>query len=385
MRIAVFTDNDFDKVNGVTTTLTALVEHAPPDLSPRIYTASSRASDTPDYLALPSLPLPIPFYSEMKMYVPRWRTYLRRVIEDKIEVLHLTTPGPLGLAAVWTAAQTGIPLVGSFHTDLARYTEVLSGSARLARLIARYMRWMYGRCLRTLAPSRATRELLVASGLHAGRVNLWPRGVDTGHFTPARRSSLLRERWQVRAHERVLLYVGRVSREKGLDLLPGVVARLVARGLPHRLVIAGDGPYRRGLEEQLPDAIFTGTLDRQAVADVFASADLFVFPSTTDTAGNVVLEAQASGLPVIVSASGGPQEQMRPSVTGVVCRGSEPELWAHEIASVLSRPQQLAEMARAARAFALERRWSQALAPLYQTYRDARAYALDRVAANRAA
>jgi glycosyltransferase involved in cell wall biosynthesis len=142
--------------------------------------------------------------------------------------------------------------------------------------------------------------------------------VDTTHFTPARRSASLRERWRVSADRPALLYVGRVSREKGLHLLPAIGAALEARGLRHRLVIAGDGPMRRELAAACPDAVFLGSLGRDAVADAFASADLFVFPSTTDTAGNVVLEAQASGLPVVVSDRGGPRENIDPDSSGLV-------------------------------------------------------------------
>lgn len=371
MRVAVFTDNDFDKVNGVTTALTALLEHAPPDLAPRVYTAAALGADAPHYLALPSFPVPIPFYSEMAMYVPRYREYLRRVVQDGVDVLHLTTPGPMGLTAMWIAAKTGLPLVGSFHTDLAKYTAILSGSSSLGRLMGQYMRWMYGRCAQTLVPSASTRELLIASGVNAGRIALWPRGVDSGHFTTARRSSRLREQWRVEDDELVLLYVGRISREKGLGMLPEMLYRLRSLRVRHRMVIAGDGPLRRTLADQLPEAVFTGVLTREEVADVFASGDLFVFPSTTDTAGNVVLEAQASGLPVIVSDEGGPKEHMVPGVTGEVCERSGARHWAHVIATLADDAEHRRELGAAARRYAVSRSWDHALANVYQTYRAA--------------
>ena len=371
MRVAVFTDNDIDKANGVTTTLTALLEHAPADISPRIYTASSLGVDAPQYLALRSIAVPIPFCSGMDVYLPHAREYLRRIRRDDVDVLHLTTPGPIGLTALWIAARTGLPIVGSFHADLAKYTAVLSGSRRFGSLMARYLRWVYGRCSQTLVPSEATREMLIESGLSAERVELWRRGVDTALFSPTRRTSRLRERWRTSAREVVLLYVGRISREKGLDGLPEVLYRLRAKGVPHRMVFAGDGAYRKALAEQIPDAVFTGMLDRGEVADVFAAADLFLFPSTTDTAGNVVLEAQASGLPAIVSASGGPKEQMLPGETGLVCEHTDPKRWADVIACLATDERRRAEMGAAARQFALRRRWGHELAPMYQAYRDA--------------
>lgn len=371
MRVAVFTDNDFDKVNGVTTALTALLGHAPPDIAPRVYTAAALGADAPHYLALRSYPVPIPFYSEMAMYLPRYRDYLRRVLIDKVDVLHLTTPGPMGLTAVWIAAKTGLPLVGSFHTDLTKYTSVLSGSSSLGRVMGQYMKWMYGRCAQTLVPSASTRELLVSSGVRADRVVLWPRGVDSRHFTPARRSSRFRERWRVKDDELVLLYVGRISREKGLAILPEMLYRLRTLRIRHRMVIAGDGPLRRTLADQLPEAVFTDVLSREDVADVFASGDLFVFPSTTDTAGNVVLEAQASELPVMVSDQGGPREHMVPGVTGVVCRESAARHWARVIAGLADDAERRRELGAAARTYAVSRSWDHALASVYQSYRDA--------------
>ena len=197
MRVAVFTDNDFDKVNGVTTALRAVLQCAPADISPRIYTASTLAVDQPDYLALAAAGVPIPFYGEMKIYWPSWCELARRIQHDRIELIHLTTPGPLGLAALWVSRRSGLPMVGSFHTDLEAYTATLSGSPRLARCMGHYLRWMYQRCGTILAPSDATRRMLIERGIEGGRIEVWARGVDTDLFTPDRRSELLREQWRV--------------------------------------------------------------------------------------------------------------------------------------------------------------------------------------------
>lgn len=368
MRVAIFTDNDFDKVNGVTTTLEAVLRHAPPDLQPRVYTMSGLPVDSPDYLALPSFGMDIPFYRGMKMYWPRFRSFVRHATTENVVLIHYTTPGPMGLAGQYTAWKLRLPMVGSFHTDLAAYTALLSGSARLGQLMAAYMRWPYGRCRRVLVPSEATRALLMGSGTAPERLVVWRRGVDTALFDPGRRRRDLRDQWRARDRP-VLLYVGRVSREKGLALLPELQASIYGRGISHRLVIVGDGPYRRELGRLCPDAVFTGTLGRQDVADAYASADLFVFPSTTDTAGNVVLEAQASGLPAVVADAGGPREQMVPGVTGLVTDGSVRQLG--EAVAVLARDTTVRrQMSAAARAFACTRRWSDALAPLYETWRE---------------
>jgi glycosyltransferase involved in cell wall biosynthesis len=377
MKVAVFTDNDFDKINGVTTTLTAVLRNAPADIRPRIYTASGLSSNAPDYLALQSISVPIPFYSEMKMYVPHWRRYLEHVQQDGIEVLHLTTPGPLGLVALWVAAHTSLPLVGSFHTDLSAYTTVLSGSDRLGGLMREYMRWMYGRCLRVLVPSEATRELLHDAKTPPERLRIWPRGVDTALFTPEKRSASLRERWRVSADRPALLYVGRISKEKGLALLPLVQDALRARRFNHQLIVVGEGPMQRDLADQCRDAIFTGPLGREDVARVFASADAFVFPSETDTAGNVVLEAQAAGVPVIVSDRGGPKENLWPDQSGIVCAGQNPHAWAHAAIRLCGERERASAKARE---YALTRRWDVALAPLFDAYREVALRSISRAA-----
>jgi glycosyltransferase involved in cell wall biosynthesis len=204
-------------------------------------------------------------------------------------LIHLTTPGPIGLAAMLVASRLRLPMVGSFHTDLAAYATLLSGSPRLGVLMREYMRWLYGKCTRVLVPSEHTRRLLIAAKANPDRIEVWPRGVDATLFCPSKRSAALRDLWHVADRRPALLYVGRVSREKGLIQLPAISDRLHAMGLEHRFVIVGDGPLLPTLRASLPDAVFTGVLSRAAVAKVFASADCFVFPSSTDTAGNVVL------------------------------------------------------------------------------------------------
>jgi glycosyltransferase involved in cell wall biosynthesis len=372
VRVAIFTDNDFDQPNGVTTALTALVEHAPEDIAPRIYTASALGADVPEYLALPSFAVPIPFCADMPLYVPRYREYLRRVLGDAVDVLHLATPGPMGVTARLVAAKTGLPLVGSLHNDLVNRTGGHSLSRLTRGLLGPYLRWMYGRCVQTLVPSQATRALFTTSTAIDHSIKLWPRGVDTALFSPTRRSSCLRERWRLGDREIVLLYVGRISRENGLDALPEILYRLRVVRLPHRMVLVGDGPDRKTLEQEAADALFTGPLSRSAVADVFGSADVFIFPSISDTPAHVVLEAQASGLPVVVSASGGSRELMLPDVTGLMCETADPKRWAEGILRLVRDPVRLRAMSQAARQYAASRSWSRALRPIYQAYRDAR-------------
>jgi glycosyltransferase involved in cell wall biosynthesis len=366
MRVAIFTDNDFEKVNGVTTTLRAVLEHAPDDIDVRVYTCDGEGLETPDYLALPAFGFGIPFYREMKIYAPPLRRILRHAVADGIDLVHLTTPGPVGLAARWVASRLQVPIIGSFHTDLATYTRMLSGSKRLGQAMETYMRWAYGRCERVFVPSLATRDMLIRARISPTHIDVWRRGVSNTLFNPARRSAELRERWGVSADRPALLYVGRVSREKGLSLLRPLSRFLEYAGVAHRLVIVGDGPMRSALAASCPDAIFTGTMTPDGVATAMASADLFVFPSETDTAGNVVLEAQASGLPVLVSRIGGPSENMRHGDTGFAC--GDLTDFARRAAQLLRNAGRRSEYSEAARRYAMTRSWESALEPLYRAY-----------------
>jgi glycosyltransferase involved in cell wall biosynthesis len=366
MKVAIFTDNDFGKVNGVTTTLRAVLEHAPDDLDLRIYTCESVGMESIDYLSLSAFGIGIPFYREMKMYLPPLRRFLRHAMADGVDLVHFTTPGPVGLAAIWVASRLGLRMIGSFHTDLAEYTRLLSGSPWLGRMMQEYMRWPYGRCERVFAPSEATRDMLIRSRIDPARIDIWRRGVSTTRFDPAKRSSALRAQWGVTGSRPALVYVGRLSREKGLGMLGPLSRHLGYAGAAHRLVFIGDGPMRRELEAVCSGAVFTGTLSPDEVAVAMASADLFVFPSRTDTAGNVVLEAQASGLPVLVSRTGGPRENLRPGETGFVC--GDLVDFARRAAALVRNADKRKQFGAAAREYALTRPWAAMLEPLYRCY-----------------
>jgi glycosyltransferase involved in cell wall biosynthesis len=369
MNVAIFTDNDFSKVNGVRTALRAILDYAPADVRARIYTCEHRRIELPGYLAMKGFGLGIPFYREMRIYIPPVGRFVRQAEADGIDLIHFTTPGPVGLAALHVASALRVPMIGSFHTDLTAYTHLLSGSAWLARLMREYLRWPYGRCERILVPSEATRRTLVEGKIDPAKIQLWRRGVSSEQFTPAKRCEALRQRWKVSPERPALLYVGRLSREKGLATLRPLSEYLRSTGIGHQLVIAGDGPMRRELAALIPGAVFLGTLSEPNVATVMASADLFVFPSRTDTAGNVVLEAQASGLPVLVTDEGGPRENMTDGKTGHVC--ADVRAFARRVAELTWSTERRQRFAEAARAYALERTWESSLAPLFDAYRSA--------------
>jgi glycosyltransferase involved in cell wall biosynthesis len=365
MRVAVFTDNDFGKTNGVTTTWRAVLKAAESSGYVRILTASDGETDLPDYFAAASFGIGLPWYDDMRVYLPRMRRFARQLRDDGATVVHVATPGPIGLAGRWLARRSGLPLVGSYHTQLGDYVSQFSRSRRLGGALDAYMRWFYEACASVLVPSQATADQLSTQGYRASRLGIWPRGVDTDRFSPDRRSSALRRAWRVDERRPAILYAGRLSSEKGLAIMADVQRQLHRRAVAHRFVFVGDGPMRPHLERVVPDAVFTGTLPHADVATAMASADLFLFPSATDTFGNVVLEAQACGLPVIVSDRGGPHQQMLADITGTICAAGQAEAFASATTRMLREPGRRAAMGAAARQLAVGRTWDVAMRPLF--------------------
>jgi glycosyltransferase involved in cell wall biosynthesis len=369
--VAIITDNDFDKVTGVTTTLKAVLRHAPTDLRVRVYTAADLAVDQPDYCAMASWGVGLPWYPEMRIYWPHVQRLRRMLAADGVEVLHITTPGPMCLAARWLWRRTRMPMIGSYHTHLGDYVTTYSGSGALGRGLETYMRWLYAPCGTVLVPSAATRTRLETGGYPARQLQVWSRGVETSCFQPAARSAALRDSWGVGDRRPAILYAGRLSSEKGLALMGPLQHALLRKGIAHRFVFVGDGPMRPALEAMCPDAVFLGNLSPAGVAQAMASADVFVFPSATDSLGNVVLEAQACGLPVLVTDQGGPQEHMRHGSTGWVCPAGDAAAFTDRLATLLSDVSLKRAMGQAAVTYATSRSWPIALAPLYDAWREA--------------
>jgi glycosyltransferase involved in cell wall biosynthesis len=371
MRVAIFTDNDFDKISGVTTTLKAVLQHAPSGFSPRVYTASDISVNAPTYFASASWGIGLPWYKDMKIYWPKVTMLMAEMLADDVRLIHVTTPGPVGLAGRWIARRLRLPIVGSFHTHIADYTQAMSGSERLGRLVDTYMRWFYAACEPVLVPSQATADLLTRRGYRPEALKVWSRGVDLDRFTPHRRTASMRDGWDASDHRPAILYAGRLSAEKALALIQPIQAALRGAGIPHRFIFAGDGPFGRTLQSQCPDAVFLGALPHAAVGQVMASADVFLFPSATDAFGNVVLEAQASGLPVLVSDQGGPRQNMVPDATGFVCRAGTATDFVTCLGALLRDPDRRRTMGEAARQYASARSWPESLVPLFSAWRTA--------------
>jgi glycosyltransferase involved in cell wall biosynthesis/predicted metal-dependent phosphoesterase TrpH len=320
----------------------------------------------------------IPFYSGLKVGVPSLPAIVEALAEGRYDLVHLCSPGPAGVAAAVIARFMELPVLGSYHTELAAYTALRTSDPRLEFLARAAIGVFYGQCRAVLSPSPASDEVLRTMGIEVERIGRWDRGVDLERFSPAKRDA------NALPGEVTVLYSGRLTREKGADLLAD--AFLAARESDPRLhlCLAGGGPEEDALRARLGGhATFLGWLEGDALARAYASADLFLFASRTDTFGQVLLEAQASGLPVVAVAEGGPCSIVEDGVTGLL-RPADAGALAKALVELALAPLQRERLAQRALEAVSERTWERALQRLAAGYRRAMGDVAD-VQARRAA
>jgi len=322
---AWFTDT-LEDVNGVATTIrrmTAAGVAAGHDVT--IMTCRSEIADhgVPIKNFEPIGEFELPEYELQRLSFPPVLQIFDHLQRGGFSELIISTPGPTGLCALAAAKILGLRAVGIYHTDFPQYVRILTDDSFMETLTWNFMHWFYSQLDVLYVNSEDYRKCWIERGIPRERLRILPRGLDTALFHPSKRDRGFWESWGLRAGEVAMLFVGRVSKEKNLDLLVAATRRLAESHAPVRPVIVGDGPYMAEMRRLLGDAIFTGYLGGEDLARAYASADFFVFPSTTDTFGNVILEAQASGLPVIVSDVGGPRDLVSHGVDGYITKAQD--------------------------------------------------------------
>ena len=305
----------------------------------------------------------VPYYPGLRIGVPSLPVAVETLTGGAFDVVHVCSPGPVGIAGALVSRGLRLPLIGSYHTELTAYAGLRSGEAAVADTMSLAVRTFYGACDLVLSPSPASDRALEQIGIAAEQVARWDRGVDTARFDPALRDErLLPDAINV-------LYAGRITSEKGAELLADSFLRAHAREPRLRLVLAGGGPEQTRLAELVGDsATFLGWLAGAQLARVYASADVFLFPSSTDTFGQVILEAQASGLPVVAVAAGGPLTLIEDRVSGLL-RPADAAALADAVLELAGSPLLRNRLARAGLAAIQQRTWEQALAHLAAGYR----------------
>jgi glycosyltransferase involved in cell wall biosynthesis len=305
LRIAVVTETFPPEVNGVAMTLGRLVDgvlrrgHSVQLIRPRQALERGLAESTNLEQVL-SAGIALPTYGEVRFGLPSKRRLIKLWSNRRPDVVHVVTEGPLGWSAVGAARKLRLPVTSSFHTNFQTYSQHY-GVGILRPVIENYLRKLHNRTQATMVPTKALLTNLQSQGYT--NLKLLSRGVATDMFSPAKRSTALRHSWGVGADDLVVLLVGRLAKEKNVELVISAFREIQLRNPSAKLVFVGEGPMRKTMEAMFPQAIFTGNQRGEELAQHYASGDLFLFPSLTETFGNVVPEALASGLAVVAYAN----------------------------------------------------------------------------------
>ncbi len=369
MRILYFTDTYFPQINGVTNTLDKLVkyldktdhkylffapyyENSPGNVKER-YTRRFRSISFPAY---PECRISIPFYSKLCRIADKF----------KPDVIHLMTPMVLGFTGLKYAQERGIPVVCSYTTNFNTYLRYYKLDF-LSNIIWSYFKWFHNSCGITFCPSRDAVRILRSKEI--SNLKIMSRGIDTEAFNPEHRSAEIRTELGG-GGKTTFLYVGRIAREKDLDILLESINQV--NGIfPGRaqFVIAGDGPYTAQLKKAAPEnVVFTGYIKGEALCALYASCDVFVFPSSTETFGNVVLEAMASGLPVLAVNSGGVKDSIIDGYNGFLCEPRDVEGFTRLISKLLRNTELIRRMGVNARQYTLSKAWNSIFDRLINDY-----------------
>lgn len=334
MKIAFFTETFLPKVDGIVTRLTKTVQHLV-ELGDEVLIFCPEGAPA-DYMGarvegVPAMPLPL--YPELKLALPR-PAVAEALEEFQPDLVHVVNPAVLGLGGIWLAKTKGYPLIASYHTHLPKYLEHY-GMGMLEPLLWELLKAAHNQASLNLCTSSAMVQELSEKGIQ--NTDLWQRGVDTELFRPEWRSQATREQL-LGGHSdtgKLLLYIGRLSAEKQIERI-----RPVLEAMPEaRLALVGDGPHRQALEKVFAGTAttFVGYLAGEALASAYASGDAFVFPSSTETLGLVLLEAMAAGCPVVGANRGGIPDIVSDGVNGCLYEPDGADGGAASLAAAVGR------------------------------------------------
>jgi phosphatidylinositol alpha 1,6-mannosyltransferase len=367
MRVAYFTESLYPLVDGVSRTLHRLFDTLESrDIEFRVYSPFVPREGVSWRERVRAVPyIRFPPYPDYRVSLPVGGSVRDDLAEFAPDIVHVVSPTPMAYRAQRLARDLNVPVVASFHTHFVSYFRFYR--LRLFEPLGwTLLRRFYRNCARIYAPSMSIIRELEGQGLR--RLELWSRGIDLRGFSPDHRDPELVESLGGPDRVPTLLLVSRLVKEKDLADLVGLDRYLRGRGVPFRLALVGDGPMRVELEAALPDAVFAGYHSGAELARWYASADVFIFPSTTETLGNVVLEALASGLPAVVVDRGGPQDLIEPGSNGYVAPANDIPAIGEYLERLLQDVTLRKRMSEAARASATSRNWEEINGGLLASY-----------------
>jgi glycosyltransferase involved in cell wall biosynthesis len=281
----------------------------------------------------------LPHYEQYRMHIPSILNALESLYAYEPDEICISTPGPVGLLGLLAARLLNVKVTGIYHTDFTMQATHITDDDSITELLETYTRWFFSAMDEVRVPTFEYMNLLESRGFDRSKMKLFPRGIDAALFRPMPlKKDAFKNKYGIPGGL-CLCFAGRVSKDKNLDFLAEVYTRLLETYPECNLVIAGDGPYLHAFREQMAvfdRVVFTGNIPREHLPELYNTADLFMFPSTTDTFGMVVLEAQACGIPAIVSDQGGPKEIVLHGQTGSVLPVNNPEDWVNEAKRYLS-------------------------------------------------
>ena len=373
LRLAVVTETWPPEINGVATTVARLVtglqerHHAVQLVRPRQPVDAGTAASRPrQEVLLPGLP--IPRYPHLRMGLPARRPLQQLWQRERPDAVHIATEGPLGFSALQAALHLRVPVTSDFRTNFHAYSQHY-GVGWLRKPVLAYLRKFHNRCALTLVPTVALGRELQDSGFQ--RVQVLGRGVDTRLFSPVRRSAALRAQWGAAPDDLVVCCIGRLAPEKNLGLVLDTYEAIVRHHPRARLLLVGDGPMRAELQRRCPGALLAGQRRDEDLAAHYASADLFLFASQTETFGNVTAEAMASGLPVVAFAHAGAAQLITPGVQGELLACDDPAGFMATGLSLAADAPRRVRLGLAARARALQQDWHDIVGQFEQLVREA--------------
>lgn len=368
LRITLVSETFMPQINGVSRTLGRLVDHClrqGDQVQLMVPDYEEECDNSPGMVRRAWRGWQLPFYREIRLPLVAPHHLRRELRNFSPDVVHIATEGPLGWSALRACRQLGLPVVSSYHTNFPQYLSAYK-LGWLEPLAWRYLRWFHNATEATLCPTPTIRDMLVQRGFD--HVGIWGRGVDARLFDANRRSVEVRRELGIGEHEVVAVYVGRLAAEKNLPLLMAAWKNRPSNG-PDRLLLVGDGPMRAALEADAPDGVvFAGYRRGEDLARCYAAGDFFVFPSLTDTFGNVMLEAMASGLPVIGFDVAGPRDIVRHGETGLIIEERTAGALARAMAHLTIMAQQRQCMGQSARMYAETQCWDHILEQVREQY-----------------
>ncbi len=373
LRIAVVTETWPPEVNGVAMTLAKLVQglshrnHDVQLIRPRQTKTESPLNDASLQEVL-MRGMPIPRYPELKLGLPSKKTLVKTWTLRRPDVVHIATEGPLGWSALQAAKVLKLPVTSDFRTNFQSYSKHY-GVGWLRKPIVAYLRKFHNATACTMVPTRELMRTLSENGF--ANLKVVSRGVDTKLFNISKRDISLRDSWGATENTKVLISVGRMAPEKNLDQVLKTYEALKYTGQAFKLVMVGDGPLKQQFQHRYPEIIFPGMLSQAHLAAYYASSDLFIFPSQTETFGNVTLEALASGIPVLAFDCAAARDWVQTGINGWLVAENNPEGFAAQAVSIFSSKDSLDQMMRTTRQQVVHLDWDQIAEQVESVFWDA--------------